>query len=538
VSSIKNRGREVGIILFFLLITFPAYRALLHPGIYTSHDLEGHIIRLVDFHQALKDGQFPVRWAKRLNWGLGYPFFNFNYPGVYYLAVSLIYLGLNYGSAFKLLFLLTFPLSGYFTYLWLSRHFSRLPAIAGGLFYTYIPYHFLNVYVRGNIGEALALTLVPAILYSAGRKFPVTLLLSMLILAHNLTAMVFLPVIIIYILAIRKQQILPLIMAVLLTAFFWIPALFDLHYVSIYKTFSQYYPEHFATLKQLIYSPWGFGFSNVGASRGEMSFQIGLPQILIFISTVFLILISIIHRQKIPLLPLFFMISTCLSVFLMLKISLPVWHLIPPLHLLQFPWRLLGLVSLSVSFLAAWVVSRIPLPRLSVILFTLLLLYANRNHWRVNQYLEIPGSWLAETSIPSTTTPDAEHTPVWQSADTSVTSRFIAPDSSVVTQTSWKTNYHSFLISSSSGGVFIDRTVYFPGWTAYLDRQKIPLLNPRLPQNQGLLAVNIPSGSHLLEFRLLEPPIHRLANLVSLLTIIIFLILFLRSSPIVQKHLL
>ncbi len=156
----------------FILLTFPAFSALLHPGIFTSHDLEGHIIRLVDFRRALADGHFPVRWSKRLNWGLGYPYFNFNYPLVYYFASGLVLAGLDYGNAFKLIFLLTFPLGGYFAYLWLRTHFSRTPAFSGGLFYVFVPYHFINVYVRGNVGESAALMLVPLVLFLSRRYLP------------------------------------------------------------------------------------------------------------------------------------------------------------------------------------------------------------------------------------------------------------------------------------------------------------------------------------------------------------------------------
>lgn len=65
--------------------------------------------------------------------------------------------------------LLSFPLSGFGGYLWLNKSFGRTYGYIGGLFYTFIPYHFLNVYVRGNIGEVLAAAVVPWIFYLSDR---------------------------------------------------------------------------------------------------------------------------------------------------------------------------------------------------------------------------------------------------------------------------------------------------------------------------------------------------------------------------------
>lgn len=76
------------IFVSFWIITYPAYKGLLKEGIITGHDTEGHIIRLIEFDRALNDGQFPVRWSKRLNWGLGYPFFNYNYPLNYFCYLA------------------------------------------------------------------------------------------------------------------------------------------------------------------------------------------------------------------------------------------------------------------------------------------------------------------------------------------------------------------------------------------------------------------------------------------------------------------
>src|SRR3989344_474432 len=68
------------------LATLPVLWNLLKPGFYTSHDGEWMVIRLTAFHQALREGQLPVRWLPRLNQGYGYPVTNFLYPLPFSLA--------------------------------------------------------------------------------------------------------------------------------------------------------------------------------------------------------------------------------------------------------------------------------------------------------------------------------------------------------------------------------------------------------------------------------------------------------------------
>src|SRR3989338_9325736 len=87
----KNRKRNFFPLFpthYFLLLIFflPLLWNLLRPGFYTSHDGEWMVIRLTAFHDALRQGQLPVRWLPRLNHGYGYPVANFLYPLPFYLA--------------------------------------------------------------------------------------------------------------------------------------------------------------------------------------------------------------------------------------------------------------------------------------------------------------------------------------------------------------------------------------------------------------------------------------------------------------------
>jgi len=80
-------------------------------------------------------------------------------------------------------------------YLWLKEFLGVKAGLVGALFYTFAPYRFVDLYVRGAIGECVAFVWLPLILYF-GLKFSKeqkniylfggSLSLGLLIMSHNL----------------------------------------------------------------------------------------------------------------------------------------------------------------------------------------------------------------------------------------------------------------------------------------------------------------------------------------------------------------
>ncbi len=535
---IKN---NILILILFFLITFPAYSALLHPGMLTSHDGEGHIIRMFEFNNALDDGNFPVRWSKRLNWGLGYPFFNFNYPLVYYLSYLLNKIGLDLLSIFKIILLLSFPLSGFFSYLWLKQHFEKLAAFLGGLFYCLIPYHFLNVYVRGNIAETSALTIVPLGLYLVKKLYQkptikkailLSFCISLIILTHNITALLFIPILFMYglLLGLEKKYlkilILGFILPILTTSFFWLPALLTKQYIIIDQTFPLYYLKNFPNFKDLIYSSWGFGGSKTGV--GQMSVQVGLLHLLVLTVS---IIVALVGFKKI-LQKRLFLFFTSLSVFafiMMLAISKPIWDVLKPIQYLQFPWRLLSVLALTSSFLSAYLLFFIAkiIPKKAIIILgialVLALFFFNRNHWRANEYYDLPNYWFLDKPYHSTTTVDGEHTPRWQLENMPTQeARFeLVFGNADIQNIVWKTNYHAFNIDAKTLSIILDRTVYFPGWSVFVDGKSVSNIDQNDIKIKGLIGFELTSGKHKVEVRLLETTINKVVDIISLGSLII-----------------
>src|SRR3989344_4153706 len=95
-------------LLLLIILTLPATLSLFRPGFFSSHDGGWMVVRLSAFHQALSDGQFPVRWSARLNHGYGYPVLNFLYPLPFYLGELFYLLSHSFFTALKAVFITSF----------------------------------------------------------------------------------------------------------------------------------------------------------------------------------------------------------------------------------------------------------------------------------------------------------------------------------------------------------------------------------------------------------------------------------------------
>src|SRR3989338_7378100 len=191
------------IVLLLLAISFPAVKSLLIPGGFTSHDLTHHVVRQVNIDKLLSEGQFPPRWSGDLNNGYGYPLFTFIYPLPALVGEILHKLGLGFVDSVKSVLFVSAILSILGMYLFLKELLgSKLAAILGAVFYLYAQIRFLNIYVSASAGSVLAAGIIPFIFWSLllikkGKIWAVvtgSLSLAFLILAHNLTALIFAPV--------------------------------------------------------------------------------------------------------------------------------------------------------------------------------------------------------------------------------------------------------------------------------------------------------------------------------------------------------
>src|SRR3990167_6292750 len=221
------------IIFLSLLALWPFFK----KGYFETHDGDWFIIRFSAFHQTLAAGQFPVRFVDRLNNNFGYPVFNFLYPLPFYFAEIPKLLGFNFQESIKIISVLSTVFSVVAMYWALSQKFSKEASLAGAIIYLFIPYRFVDLYVRGSFGENVAFLFIPLILGSIfkvtkGNKLflPIlTFFVAGLILSHNVMAMIFVPTLFLVGMVVSKAEKLKIagafFVGFLISIFFWFPAL-------------------------------------------------------------------------------------------------------------------------------------------------------------------------------------------------------------------------------------------------------------------------------------------------------------------------
>ena len=182
--------------IWIILATILPVLSLLSPGMPLVHDGQDHVARIANFYAALKEGIIIPRWAANLNWGYGHPILMFLYPLPEYLAGAFHFLGFTLVNSTKLVFGASYIISAVTMYLWIRAVFGTRAAVIGAILYSFAPYRFVDLHVRGALGEHVAFIFPPLVLYFLhARSFiGVSLSLAALILSHNAVAIMFLPV--------------------------------------------------------------------------------------------------------------------------------------------------------------------------------------------------------------------------------------------------------------------------------------------------------------------------------------------------------
>ena len=239
---------HAGIIGVIVLLAGLAAIPLRLPGIANSDDILPTIYRVFSLHASWQAGIFYPRLSSDLAYAYGVPLFQFYPPLASYVAELFHVIGLGFINAIKATYFLGLICAGLGMYACVVRLYgSRAVALLAAVAYMYAPYYFVDIYKRGAMAEALALALLPWVLWAfcnlhttGGRGWFAlsALLLAALVLTHNSLSLFFLPLLIVYcaVLGIGRRWWLCLAAATLglgLSAFFWLPAIAERGYVNL-----------------------------------------------------------------------------------------------------------------------------------------------------------------------------------------------------------------------------------------------------------------------------------------------------------------
>ncbi|HSW77148.1 MAG TPA: hypothetical protein VLG50_08885 [Candidatus Saccharimonadales bacterium] len=551
---IKKLYKPTFIFLLAILISLPIILPYFHPGYFPTHDGEWAVVRLGDMFRSLRDHQFPVRYSGNLNFGYGYPLFNFTYPAPYYLGIILHFFKLGFVDSIKFLFAGSVVLSSITMYLFSTELWKNKTAgIISAIFYVYLPYRIVDLYARGSIGESLSFVLFPLIAICAlkildniNTKFYIvfgSISYALLILTHNIMALLFTPILFTFIAAkmflVKNKSYINSIIFILLSyalsAFFWLPALLEKHYIALSITPIADRNIYFVQLNQLLLPNWGYGLPD---GPNGFSYQIGIGHLVVLITVLILIIYSLVKRKKISKDNNFIFAFVIIGIvfvltLLMFSFTKAIWQVIPLLHEINYPWTLLAQIGFLISLLAGFLWTQKNLFKylaFGLCLLSIILIIPHAKPERV--FDKGDGYYLTNDA---TTTSSDELMPLWVKQKPRINRdkkaeiiKGIGGISSLNTN-SKKINFLSELKTNS---IIQLNTIYYPGWNAFIDGKQIPISysNPK-----GLMQINVPTGNHRIDLNFSETSERLISDIISLVGLFVVIIYLTQIFYFVKK---
>lgn len=563
-----------------------AWPLLSQPGLLNTRgggDSPFLLQRLQQLSVALADGHFPVRWMPDANYGFGYPFFNYYAPLSIYIAAAFRFLGFGYVQAIELGQLLGFLVGAWAMFSLAQRWFaSRWAGLLASVAYTLAPFHLVNVYVRGDsLAEFWAMAFYPLVLLAADhliaawqsgdrhallKRFALlTLAFAGLVLSHNISALIFTPFLILYLLirallsneaghaiagphpnrlGLVKWLLLALGVGLLLSAWFWLPALAERSWAQLEPVTSGYfhYGNHFRAADIVQRALW-FDYDVSGGNAFRMGFVQALT-----IALGILVLLFWPRRasadqtsSEVPAAQItadwptwatkvFIVLALLAATFMVTPLSRPLWDHLPLLSYTQFPWRFLSVQAfagaLATAGLALLPGRRLIVPLIAGLLLLTALAGLQTDQLQINDrdvtterlaeyewFTGNIGSTVSAEYLPPTVQP-RPFTSRWLNEG----SRFDVQalngelgDWQQVTRQAASQEWR--LVVASPEATVILPTLYWPGWQAAIDGQPA-LLEPA--PGSGLMMIKVPAGQHTLSLRLSRTPVRLVAEILAL----------------------
>jgi len=299
------------------------------------------------------------------------------------------------------------------------------------------------------------------------------------------------------------------------------------------------------------FSPfWGYGYAGEG-HHDDMGYQLGVVSVVLGILSLWAI-----PRLKGPARAqtIFFAAATIALLLLMVAVSAPVWQLAGSVAFtVQFPWRLLTLSSLTLAFLAGAAITPLSLveegpggdatlplvgggqggglPRLVPLALVVVLASTPYIVPQWTPAIPITPKTLVEFELSHheilgtmrwnkakpTTSPMVEQ---YLAEEPLVKGRALSEGATAETL---RVGGHSadFRVRSPGGTDFLVYTQYFPGWSAWVDGQPVPV---RISDPDGLIVVHVPAGEHVVQV-LLESPARLVGDGLSALGLVVVIAL-------------
>jgi hypothetical protein len=561
-------------IFILTLITVPFLSPFLKPGYFDTDDGLWAVVRQSSMHRELRAGQFPVRWSGDLNYGYGYPLFQFSYPGPYYIGEIFRVLGYNFIDSVKAVFVISTVISVIGMYFFIRELWQDdIAGWVAAFFYLGSQYRIINLYIRGSIGETVAFAIFPFLclfglkLLQTGKRrylFVGSILLALLIISHNVMALIFIPFFIYFLIVeifLRYVKLTRLIseyidkinqkvnikndiykniffrhlhliivmvlVGIGLSCFFWLPAITEMQYVKLGET-------PLTTIEkelkyQNLFDIEVFTKVEEMTTLGRQSIRFSRIYKYVLIALTVLMIIFLrktklgvaLHRT------ILYLVPYIICLFLLTPLSLILWKIVPGLKQIDFPWRLYGLMMFIFPVIIS-ALSQIKSFKYLGLLFavgSLVIILPISSPLKTNNY---PETFYSTNQ--GTTTSAAEYVSRWMK--TPVLSSSQSPlipinpqyQNITITESHNASTNKKYKYSTEVETPVLTSTMYFPGWQASLDGKEHQL---QFKETNGIISTVLPAGTHILELKFNKTPIREASEIISISTLVMLISLLL-----------
>src|SRR5690242_1156387 len=346
----------------------------------SGHDIAFHASSWLDAAAQWKEGILFPRWTEWANYGYGEPRFIF-YPTISWILGGALITLLPIKAVVGTYVVLAQTLAGTSAYALVRKFASRGAALAGAACFAANPDALLVIYVRSDYAELLAIAFYPLLILATlqlcglfakqGTKdvkyvmcFALTFAAIWLTNAPAAVIASYSAVLLLAWAAVAQRSWKPAVrgaagigLGLGLAAFYWIPAAYEQRWVKITQALSTGLAPRENFLFTTIADADHNHFNRVASAMA-------------LLTMFFIVVFALRAWQKIraarefaidaelrKLWMLLVLLAAAASL-LMVKITLPLWAILPKLRFVQFPWRWMSMLAVVFSAFAAWGLTR------------------------------------------------------------------------------------------------------------------------------------------------------------------------------------
>jgi len=420
---------------------------------------------------------------------------------------------------------------------WLRYHVDEEYAFLGAIFYLFAPYHLIDMHFRVAIGEMTAMLFLPLSFLTIDffikkRSFLWIFLtgvsVALLILSHAAIAIIGFSSITLYALfRVYTEKntrnlfiFLGLIIGLLYSSYYWIPALVEGKYV---HTNLDNWTLVFPQLSELLYSKWRYGFLFQG-HYGELSFVLGYAHWIVIFISIYLIFIKKVRSKTM----MFFLLLSFILILLTQNVSKPIWENVVILKKMYLPYRLLAVIAFSTSSLTALVIKYVKSKHiysllLVIVITSTILNWGNRGNVSSVNDKEIqenlPYITYSEEGAWNAVSKTRPFDNLWQKDIPKSQIEAVSGRIEVLSESIGSTK-HTYKISVIDDAIIKENTYFFPGWQLLVDGKEKNIEYEHL-EYPGIITFDLESGIHTIELSFNNSPIRSLSLAISFVSLLI-----------------